>query len=68
MVGWLVNLVKWAKIVISEPIWLKFGMNAPNVYKNDGLRLFRLQEVVGWLVGWLVNLANWAKIVLSEWI
>ena len=32
--GWLVsrmvNLVKWAKIAISESIWQKFGMDIPN--------------------------------------
>ena len=30
LVSWLVNLVKWAKFAISEPIWLKFVMDVPN--------------------------------------
>ena len=31
LVGWSVNLAKLAKIAISEPIWLEFGMDVPNV-------------------------------------
>jgi len=27
LVSWLVNLVKWANITISELLWLKFGMD-----------------------------------------
>ena len=30
LIGWLVNLVKLAKITISQPIWRKFGMDVPN--------------------------------------
>ena len=30
LVGWLVNLVKWAKIAISVLNWLKFGMDDSN--------------------------------------
>jgi hypothetical protein len=30
LVGQLINLAKWAKIVISEWIWLKFSMDVPN--------------------------------------
>ena len=30
LVGWLVNLVKWAKIAISELIWWRFSMDVPN--------------------------------------
>jgi hypothetical protein len=31
----LVNLEKWAKITISQPIWLKFGL-APDLKKMVG--------------------------------
>ena len=30
LVSWFVNLVEWAKIAISELIWLKFGMDDLN--------------------------------------
>ena len=30
LVGWLINIAKQAKITISEPIWLKFGINVPD--------------------------------------
>ena len=30
LVGYFINLAKWAKIVISEQIWLKFRMNVTN--------------------------------------
>ena len=30
LVSWLVNLANWAKIVISEWIWLKFDMDIPH--------------------------------------
>ena len=34
LVGWLVNLANQAKIVISERIWLRFGMDI-NAYLYD---------------------------------
>jgi hypothetical protein len=60
----LVNLVKWAKITIFEPSWLKFGMDvlvAPNL-KKRWVKAFPTIES-GRLGG---QLANWAKIVISE--
>ena len=48
--GWLVNLVKWAKITISEPIWQKFGMDLNNMV------VMPIPTIgSGWLVGALVN-------------
>ena len=51
--GWLVNLVNWAKITISDPIALKFSMEVPNGlrFKKSDLKLFQLKELVGRVVG-----------------
>ena len=46
LVGWFVNLSKWAKNAISELIWLKFRIDVPNGPRFTKM-LFRLKEVVG---------------------
>jgi hypothetical protein len=50
LVGWLVNLVKWAKITISEPIWLKFGMGVLDLKKWWVKDIPTIAS--GWSVGW----------------
>jgi hypothetical protein len=66
LIGWLVNLVKWGKIAISQLIWLKFGMDVPNAPDlKNGLRLFRLKKVIGWFVGWSIWLIGLRLLFLN---
>ena len=54
MVGWSVHLAKCAKIAISEPIWLKFGMEAPNSPAFAKIKYYAYSHDIKWLVGWFV--------------
>ena len=55
LVDWLINLAEWAKIAISIPIWLKFGMNVPNSPQISEMMSFNYSNYRKWLVGWSVG-------------